>query len=93
VLVTRPLSNDILHGITRAAVLDYAREQGLTVEERVFTLTEAQAAKEAFITSATAFVMPVVEIDGVPVGDGVVGPGVERMRALYIAESRRRMHA
>jgi len=93
VLVTRPLSNDILHGITRAAVLDYAREQGVTVEERVFTLTEAQAAKEAFITSATAFVMPVVEIDGVAVGDGVVGPGVERMRALYIAESRRRMHA
>jgi len=93
VLVTRPLSTDILHGITRAAVLNYAREQGLRVEERVFTLAQAKAAKEAFITSATAFVMPVVEIDGEPVGDGQVGQGAKRMRELYLAESRQRLQS
>jgi len=91
VLVTRPVSHDILHGITRAAVLAYAREQGMLVEERLFTLAEALAAREAFITSATAFVTPVIEIDGQPVGSGSVGPGVRRMRALYIAESRQRL--
>ena len=90
-LVTRALSNDILHGITRAAVLDYAREAGLTVEERAFTPEEAIAAEEAFSTSATAFVTPVVEIDGAPVGTGHPGPATERLRALYIAESRKRL--
>lgn len=90
-LVTRPLSNDILHGITRAAVLDYAREQGVAVHEREFTVAEAQAAAEAFITSATAFVTPVIEIDGAPIGSGSPGPAAARIRELYLARSRERL--
>ena len=90
-LVTRPLSQDILHGITRAAVLDYAREQGVHVHERAFTADEARAAAEAFITSATAFVTPVVEIDGEPIGSGTPGPAANRIRELYIKRSRERL--
>lgn len=88
-LVTRPLSNAILHGITRRAMLRLAEEDGIEIEERIFTVTEAQAAQEAFITSATSFVMPVVKIDGKPVGDGKPGPLTKRLRALYIEEARR----
>ena len=90
-LITRPLSSDILHGITRAAVLDYAAEAGVEVIERPFSVTEAQAAAEAFITSATAFVTPVVEIDGQPVGDGRPGPATARLREAYIHHSRQRL--
>lgn len=88
ILVTRPLSNEILHGITRAAVLDYAAESGMPIEQRAFSLDEAKAAREAFITSATAFVTPVVEIDGVAVGTGQPGPSTQRLRELYILRSR-----
>ena len=87
VLVTRDLSHSILHGITRAAVLRLAREDGIRIEERSFTLEEAKAAREAFITSASAFVLPVVEIDGAPIGDGRPGPLARRLRDIYIAES------
>ncbi len=73
-LVTRDLSHAILHGITRVAVLAHAREAQIRVEERAFTIAEAQEAAEAFITAASAFVTPVVEIDGRPVGDGRSGP-------------------
>ncbi|MBA3324393.1 MAG: D-amino-acid transaminase [Rhodobacteraceae bacterium] len=90
VIVTRDLSDAILHGITRAAVLDLAREAQLKVEERPFTLAEAQDAAEAFITAASAFVTPVVEIDGVPIGGGRPGPVARRLRELYLAEARRR---
>lgn len=90
-LVTRPLSQDILHGITRAAVLDYAAESGIEVVEQPFSVDEATSAREAFITSATAFVTPVVEIDGQPVGDGRPGPGVRRIREHYITRSRERL--
>lgn len=90
-LVTRPLSNDILHGITRAAVLEYAQESGVVVEERAFTPEEARSAREAFNTSATAFVTPVIEIDGEPVGDGQPGEATARLRELYIAQSRARL--
>lgn len=90
VIVTRELSHAILHGITRAAVLAYAREAQMRIEERPFTVSEAQGAAEAFITSATAFVTPVVEIDGVAIGDGRPGPVARRLRELYLAESRRR---
>ncbi len=83
-IVTRALSNDILHGITRAAVLRFAREAQMTVEERSFTVDEARAADEAFITSASAFVMPVVEIDGTAVGDGRPGPVARRLREIYL---------
>ena len=84
VLVTRPLGTEILPGITRAAVLRLSREQGVPVEERAFTLEEACAATEAFVTSATAFVLPVVNIDGRPIGDGRPGPLTQRLRTLYV---------
>ncbi|WP_411838652.1 D-amino-acid transaminase [Paracoccus sp. ME4] len=86
-IVTRELSHDILHGITRAAVLRFAREAQMQVEERSFTIAEAQAADEAFITSASAFVMPVVSIDGARVGAGTVGPVATRLREIYLEES------
>ncbi|MDA5092672.1 D-amino-acid transaminase [Aliiroseovarius sp. KMU-50] len=86
-IITRALSNDILHGITRAAVLRFAREAQMEVEERNFTIEEAQEADEAFFTSASAFVMPVVEIDGVQLGDGQPGPVMTRLREIYLEES------
>ncbi len=89
-IVTRDLSSAILAGITRAAILAHAAEAGVAVEERPFTVAEAQSAAEAFVTGATAFVLPVVEIDGAPIGDGRPGPTVRRLRARYIEESRRR---
>jgi D-alanine transaminase len=88
-IVTRGLSNEILHGITRAAVIRFAREAQMEVEERAFTVAEAQAADEAFITSASAFVMPVVEIDGAKLGDGTPGRVSRRLREIYLEESRR----
>lgn len=89
VIVTRNLGHEILHGITRAAVLRFAREAQMKVDERPFTVEEALAADEAFVTSATTFVTPVVEIDGVPVGQGAPGPVVQRLREIYIEESRK----
>jgi D-alanine transaminase len=86
-IVTRPLSNDILHGITRKAVLRMAAEAQMVVEERLFTIDEAKEADEAFTTSASAFVMPVVEIDGVALGDGTPGPIAKRLREIYLEES------
>ena len=86
-IITRQLSHDILHGITRAAVLRFAREAQMEVEERPFTIQEAQEADEAFITSASAFVMPVVEIDGVALGSGTPGPVAARLREIYLDES------
>jgi D-alanine transaminase len=88
-IVTRALSNDILHGITRAAVLRFAREAQMEVEERNFTIEEAQQADEAFITSASTFVMPVVEIDGMAIGEGVPGARALRLREIYLDESRK----
>ncbi|GIL01708.1 MAG: D-amino acid aminotransferase [Alphaproteobacteria bacterium] len=88
-IVTRHLSDDILHGITRKAVLRLAGEGGVRFAERAFTVTEAIGADEAFITSATAFVLPVVRIDGRPVGGGRPGPVTSRLRALYVEEARR----
>lgn len=89
-VVTRALSDAILHGITRAAVIAYGREAQVRIEERNFTIAEAQAAAEAFYTSASAFVTPVISIDGVPVGDGKPGPVTRRLREIYIEESRAR---
>lgn len=86
-IVTRDLSHDILSGITRAAVLRYAAEAQIKIEERPFTVEEAQQANEAFVTSATAFVSPVVEIDGAQIGDGKVGGTARRLREIYLAES------
>ena len=88
-IITRGLSHEILHGITRAAVMRYAAEAQMEVEERSFTLAEAQAADEAFVTSASAFVMPVVEIDGVALGTGKPGRVAMRLREIYLDESRK----
>jgi D-alanine transaminase len=88
-IVTRGLSNDILHGITRAAILRFAREAQMDVEERNFTIDEAKEADEAFITSATMFVTPVVELDGVTLGDGTPGRVAPRLREIYLEESRK----
>ena len=87
-IVTRHLGEEILHGITRAAVLRMAREAQMKVEERPFTVAEAKAADEAFVTSASTFVMPVVSIDGAPVGDGAPGRVAARLREIYLEESR-----
>jgi D-alanine transaminase len=88
-LVTRQLGPEILSGITRTAVLRLAQEAQLRVEERPFTIQEAQAADEAFITSATTFVTPVVRIDGQDIGQGQPGPIARRLRELYIEEGRK----
>jgi len=87
VLVTRAPSYEILSGITRAAVLELAKREGLTVEFRAFSVAEAQAAKEAFVSSATSYVIPVVTLDGKPIGNG--GPGVvaSKLRSLYEAHA------
>lgn len=83
-IVTRPLSEDILHGITRAALLQLAHDHHIHIEERLFTCEEAIHAKEAFISSATTFVYPVVEIDGQAIGDGKPGPIAQKLRQIYI---------
>ncbi|SHF30687.1 D-alanine transaminase [Litoreibacter ascidiaceicola] len=86
-IITRNLGHEILHGITRAAVLAYAEAAQMQVEERPFTIDEAKNADEAFITSASTFVMPVVEIDGVTLGDGKPGKSALRLREIYLEES------
>lgn len=88
-LITRPLSHDILAGITRDVVLELARAAGVPVVERPFTVDEARAADECLMTSATSFVLPVVTIDGAPVGDGAPGPVARRLRDAYIARALR----
>ena len=88
-IITRHLGNEILAGITRAAVLRCAKEAQMEVEERSFTVDEAKEADEAFVTSATTFVMPVVEIDGEPLGDGTPGRVARRLREIYLDESRK----
>ena len=88
-IITRHLGNEILSGITRAAVLRFANEAQMQVEERSFTIEEAKEADEAFVTSATTFVMPVVAIDGVEIGDGKPGAVAKQLREVYIDESRK----
>ena len=82
-LVTRHLSNDILHGVTRRTILAIALEEGVTFEERPFSVEEALGSNEAFVTSATSFVTPVVRIDGKPIGDGKPGQLTRRLLAWY----------
>ncbi len=88
-IVTRETSSDILHGITRKAVLELAREAQMQVEERNFTIEEEQQADEAFVTSASAFVTPVVEIDGAKIGSGTPGKLAPRLREIYLEEMRK----
>ncbi len=86
-VVTRPLSNRILAGCTRRALFRLAAEHGVKVEERLFTPDEAYAADEAFLTSASQFVMPIVEIDGKRVGGGQPGPVTRKLRELFLEEA------
>ena len=88
VVVTRHLGHEILHGITRASVLRLARERQIAIEERPFTVDEAKVAAEAFITSASSFVIPVIGIDGEPIGDGKPGAITSRLREIYIESAR-----
>lgn len=87
-LVTRPDSHAILPGCTRNAVQAIATRDGVRVDQRPFTVTEALAAREAILTSASNFVLPVVTIDGAPIGDGNPGPIALRLRELYIEAAR-----
>jgi D-alanine transaminase len=82
-VVTHALGNDILPGITRAVVIDVIKGQGLSLEERAFSVEEAYAAREAFVTSASQIVMPVVSIDGRPVGNGAPGLIAAALRRDY----------
>ncbi len=82
-LVTRPVENAILAGITRLRLLDIAREAGIPVDLRPFTVDEAKAAREAFVSSTTAFVMPVTRIDDTTLGNGRAGAVALRLRELY----------
>ncbi|MEQ9259794.1 MAG: D-amino-acid transaminase [Roseovarius sp.] len=88
-LVTRPLSNAILHGCTRKALIALVAEQGLSVEERAFTLEEAKAADEAFLTGASTYVCPVTSIDEARLGDGRPGDLTRRLQVLYVDLARR----
>lgn len=83
-IVTRPNSTDILPGCTRRAVIAIAESEGLTIEERAFSVAEAQDAAEAFLTSASNLVLPVVAIDGRPLGAGVPGALARKLRAIYL---------
>ena len=88
-IVTQPLGHHILPGVTRRAVLRLAEAKGLAIEERPFTVVEVMGAREAFMSAASAFVLPVVEIDGAKIGDGRPGPVAREFRRLYIEEAMR----
>ncbi len=82
-LITRSANAGILKGITRAVVMDLIRNEGLNFTEKSFTVEQAKSAKEAFNTSATGLVMPVVAIDGVKIGEGKPGPVAQKIRRLF----------
>jgi D-alanine transaminase len=88
VLRTRDTNANILRGVTRMNLIDLAEAAGVPVSQRPFTVKEAQSAKESFITAASTFVMPVVEVDGVKIGDGLPGPVAKRLRSLYLDNAR-----
>ena len=87
-LRTRDTNANILRGVTRSSLLEVIRRDGLEVDERPFTPAEALAAKEAFITGAGTLVLPVIAVDGKPVGEGKPGPVAARLRRLYIEQAR-----
>jgi len=88
-IITRGNSQVTLPGCTRLAILDLAREADLKIEERPFTLEEAMDAQEIFLTSASNFIAPIVEVDGQAIGTGEPGPVYRRLRTLYIAHARK----
>jgi D-alanine transaminase len=83
-LLTRDRSSAILSGITRLALLDLLRSEGIAFEERAFTVTEATAAAEAFLTSSSSFVLPVTRIDGAAIGDGKPGRLTMKLRDIFV---------
>jgi D-alanine transaminase len=87
-LRTRDTNCNILRGITRRSLIDVARDAGIDVAEQPFSVDDARAAREAFVTSASAFVMPIVSVDGMKVGDGKPGPVTRRLRSLYLEHAR-----
>ena len=89
-LRTRDTNANILRGVTRSTLLEVIREAGLPISEKPFTIAEAQAAQEAFITGAGSLVTPIVQVDGVKLGDGVPGPVATKLRALYIERARQK---
>jgi D-alanine transaminase len=88
-IITRPLSTSILAGVTRRSLFRMASERQVVIEERPFTPAEAYAADEAFLTSATNFVLPIIEIDGHRIGGGQPGPVVRKLRSIYLEEALR----
>jgi len=82
-LITRQIDNAILRGVTRTTLIDLIEREGLKLVERPFTVAEAKAAREAFVTSATKIVMPVVSIDGQPIGNGAPGLLTSKLRADF----------
>ncbi|PZR30779.1 D-amino-acid transaminase [Caulobacter segnis] len=90
VLRTRDTNANILRGVTRSTLLEVIREAGLPISEKPFTIAEAQAAREAFITGAGSLVTPIVQVDGVKLGDGKPGPVAMRLRHAYIARARQK---
>jgi D-alanine transaminase len=86
-VVTRAPDHAILNGVTRLAVLDIIAREGYRLVERPFTVAEARSAREAFLTSTTADLLPVVRLDGEPVGDGKPGPLSRKLRAAYLAHA------
>jgi D-alanine transaminase len=88
VLRTRDTNANILRGVTRKGLIEIAEAAGVPVSQRPFTVEEAKRAKEAFITAASTFVMPVIAVDGVKIGDGLPGPVAKRLRALYLGNAR-----
>lgn len=87
-LRTRDTQANILHGVTRSTLFEVIREAGLPINEKPFTIAEAQGAREAFITGAGTLVMPIISVDGVKIGDGTPGPVATRLRRLYIQRAR-----
>jgi len=84
-IIARPVTNEILHGVTRRAMLKVAEREGLEIVTRKFTMAEAFDAEEAFITGASSYIEPVVEIDGKMIGDGKPGPVSLKLRAEYLS--------
>ena len=90
-VITRELSHNLLGGITRSSLLHFCKKNNMKFRESKFTELEAKNANEAFITSATNFVVPVIEIDGDKVGKGVVGSHVKKFQKLYLNEIQKRL--
>lgn len=88
-LRTRDVQANILRGVTRTKLLQIIAEEGLELDERPFSVDEAKAARELFVTAASTFVMPLVSLDGTKIGDGRPGPIAERLRAVYLEQADR----